>query len=429
MRIRHVLAVSLAILALCAATAGAENWPQWRGPFFNGSTTETGLPQDWSPTRNVAWIADLPGISGATPIIWGDYVFASAMHAGTKKLWAVCLNRADGSLRWKRPMGIGFSNWRGNTGASPSPITDGKRVFFLYGTGEFAAFDADGKQIWKRNIAADHGRFEIMWNYGASALLHGGKLYLPVLHGDHRSKNPADSYLLCIDPATGKDVWKHVRPTDARAESRQAYTTPYPLQGAGGTSIVLMGGDYVTAHDPAGGKELWRSSSSNPRRGQLTRTVPSPVASDGIVIACGPKQNVVYAVDGSRRGPPARKWAWTIQNGSPDVCTPLVYGGKFYVLDGVKKVMTCVEPKTGKVLWTGKLGGAAKIETSPTGADGRIFFISHAGEVIVLAAGDEFKVLKRVEMGGEGCRSSIAVSGGQLFIRTDTKLYCIGRRN
>ena len=325
-------------------------------------------------------------------------------------------------------MGVGFTNRMGNTGATPSPIADGRRAFFLFGTGELAAFDTDGKELWRRNITKDHGTFEMLWNYGSSALLYKGKLYVQVIHGDHRSQNPADSYLLCIDPATGKDLWKHIRPSDARSESRQAFTTPYPLEDGGRAAIVLVGGDRVTAHNPAGGKELWRSDSYNVSRGRWMRTVPSPVAADGMVIACGPKHMPMHAVNGSLRGPAMRKWTWTIKDGSPDVCTPLVWGGRFYVLDGHKKVMTCVEPKTGKILWKGDLGKAAKIETAPTGADGRIFFMSQAGELTILEAGDAFKVLKRIDMGGEKCQSAIAAAGGQLFIRVDSKLYCIGKK-
>jgi len=429
MRICRLLAVSLAMLVVSATPAIAEDWPQWRGPFFNGSTTETGLPTDWSPTTNVAWVADLGGVGGSTPVICGDDVFATAQHPGTKKLWALCLNRADGSLKWKHPMGVGFANRMGNTGASPSPIADGRRAFFLFGTGELAAFDTDGKELWRRNIPKDHGKFEMLWDYGSTPLLYKGKLYLQVIHGAVRSKNPADSYLLCIDPATGKDLWKHIRPSDARSESRQAFTTPYPLEEGGRAAIVLVGGDCLTAHDLAGGKELWRSDTYNPSRGRLMRTVPSPVAADGMVIACGPKHMAMHAVNGSLSGPAKRKWTWTIKDNSPDVCTPLVWGGRFYVLDGGKKVMTCIEPKTGKILWKGDLDAPAKIETAPTGADGRIFFMSQAGEVVILEAGDAFKVLKRIRMGGEKCQSAIAAAGGQLFIRTDTKLYCIGKRN
>jgi len=428
MRICHPIAVLLTILGLCAAPALAEDWPQWRGPFFNGSTTETGLPTEWSTTQNVAWVADLGGVGGSTPVVCGDYVFASAQHPGTKKLWALCLSRADGSLKWKHPMGIGFANRMGNTGASPSPIADGKRVFYLFGTGEFAAFDTDGNQLWRRNIPNDHGPFEMLWDYGSSPLLYKGKLYLPVIHGDHRSPNPADSYLLCIDPATGKDLWKQIRPTDARGESQQAFTTPYPLEEGRTASIVLVGGDCLTAHDPARGRELWRSKSYNTRRGRWMRTVPSAVAAGGMVIACGPKRMPMHAVDGSRRGPAVRPWAWTIEDGSPDVCTPLVWRGRFYVLDGDRKIMTCIEPKTGKIIWKADVGGRAKIETAPTGADGRIFFMSQAGELTIIEAGDAFNVLKRIHMDGQKCQSSIVAAGGQLFIRVDTKLYCIGKK-
>ena len=436
MSTQRTLTACVAGVFLVAGSAGAADWPQWRGPFFNGSTTESDLPAKFSQTENVAWTADLPGAGGSTPIVQGDNVFISAGHPRTRALYALCLNRADGKLRWQREMGVGFSR-RGNTGASPSPIADGDRVFFYYGTGTLAAFDLDGQPLWKREVAKDHGAFELMWGYGASALLYKGKLYVPVLHGDHRSRNPPESYMLCIDPKTGKDVWKHVRRTDARGESRQAYTTPIPLEGSKGASILLVGGDYLTAHDPASGKETWRSEDYNPRKNRWWRTVPSAVVVGGVIVNCPPtgepglppKGGRMFAVrigPSKQLGP--KKPAWIVTRNCPDVCTPLAYAGKLFVLDGGAKVMVCMDPDTGKVHWRGRLRGRGKFEASPTGADGKVYCMNHDGQVVVLSAGDKFEVLHRAEMGGRGCRSTIAVAGGQLFIRTSEKLYCVGKK-
>lgn len=424
------------LLWLAPTFAHAENWPQWRGPFFNGSSSETDLPTRFSPTENLAWQGDLPGVGGSTPIVWEDHVFVSAQEPGSMKLWAVCLGRDNGQVRWRKPMGTGFGNKMGNTGASPSPITDGKTVWFYFGTGELAAFDLAGKQLWRRNIATDHGPFEILWDYGSTGLLHRGRLYIPVIHGGptrSRGRGPGGrptrggkGFLLCLDAATGRDIWKRHRPTDALFEAQQAYTTPIPATIGGREVILVTGADYVTAHDPATGKELWRSPSYNPRRDRAYRTVVSPAVADGMVVACPPRGARQFY--GGPIGKSSGQWAWTKHAPSPDVPTPLFYRGKLFVLVGMRKRMFCLEPKTGRTIWEGSLGGTSPFQASPTGADGKVYCINMRGEVVVLSAGDKFEILHRVKLGGYGCRSAIAVAGGQLFIRTDKRLYCIGKR-
>jgi outer membrane protein assembly factor BamB len=435
-------------MLLAASAAGAGNWPQWRGPAFNGSTPETGLPGTFSPTENVTWSADLPGIGGSTPIVWDDCVFVTAQEPQSQKLWALSLNRADGSVRWRKPMGKGFRNRYGNTGASPSPITDGETVWFYFGTGELAAFDFAGKEIWRRNISRDHGPFEILWDYGSTGLLHGGKLYIPVIHGPLRAGGPrggrrrgggrAESdaggavdltrtgFLLCVDPATGKDLWKRTRPSAAFFEAKQAYTTPAPHTLGGRDVILLKGADYVTAHEAATGEELWRSPSYNPRNDRNYRTIVSPVAAGAMAIVCPPRG--AQRIYGAVIGRDSKDWAWSIRFPSPDVPTPLVYGGKVFVLAGGRKKMLCLDPETGRTIWQGDLGGKAVFQASPTGADGRIYCINMKGEAVVLSAGESFRVLHRVNMGGADCRSTITAADGQLFLRTDTKLFCIGTR-
>lgn len=428
------VAAGLFAAALCGrASRAAEpakylDWPQWRGPFFNGSTTDPGPSDDWSETQGAAWKADLPGVGGSTPIVRGRAVFVSAIDAETLAVYALCLDRDTGKQRWKRDLGRGFRNTRGNTAASPSPIADGQRAYFLFGTGDFIAYDLNGREVWRRNLQADHGRFELMWSYGASPVLHDGKLYVPVLHGDHRSRSPAASYLLCVDPKTGKDLWKHERVIASLAESKQAYTTPYPYRGPKGWRIALAGADHVTAHDPADGTEVWRSGSYNPRNNPWLRTIVSPVGAGGMIVACAPKGGRIHAVRAGSSGKLGDDgWAWTARGNSPDVCTPLAYDGKLYVLDGDRKTLVCLEPDTGHVVWRGDFGGPSIFQASPTGAGGKIYCIGLAGQVVVAQAGSEFRVLKRVDLGATGCRSTIAVAGKQLFIRTDRTLYCIGK--
>ncbi|MEP6663745.1 MAG: PQQ-binding-like beta-propeller repeat protein, partial [Verrucomicrobiota bacterium] len=193
----------------------AENWPQWRGPDFNGSSGEKNIPTNWSVNENVIWKTPLPGISGATPVIWNDHIFVTSPDP-QKNLILFCLNRADGKIRWQKTVGIGDKTIGRNNMASPSPVTDGKTVFVLFGTGDLAAYDFSGNELWSRNLGKDFGKFAIMWLYGSSPLLYQDKLYVQVLQRSplppdyaHAidDKPERDSYLLCLNPKTGKDLW------------------------------------------------------------------------------------------------------------------------------------------------------------------------------------------------------------------------------
>ncbi len=437
-------AVNILATVLLMATAGAaENWTQWRGPALNGSSPETGIPATWSKTENIAWVTPLPGLSGATPIIWNDRIFISSADAKTQDLLALCIDRKDGKILWQKVVAPSADRrpQRGrNNMASPSPITDGSTVWFFYGTGDLAAFDFDGNQKWQRNICADHNKFAIMWGYGSSALLYKNKLYVPVLQKDVNTYVPGadktrklDSFLLAIDPATGKDLWKSVRPTDAPNETREAYTTPIPYERDGRAEILLYGADYMTAHDTENGKELWRCGGINPLKRGDVRVVPSPVACDGIVVMCPPKhyQPVTAIKDGGSGDVTKTHVAWTLpKEGSPDVCTPLVWKNLLYVLDGdsVKRLLYCVDPKTGTKKWEGQLPGKSTYWCSPTCAEDRIYCINETGDVVIADAGDAFKIISTISLGDTACYASIAIAQKQLFIRTGQNLYCVGRR-
>ncbi len=437
MQRRNILcAVVLSAASLVTFTSlHASNWPQWRGPDFNGSSPEKNLPVTWSKTDNVVWTAPLPGPSGATPAIWGDSVFVSSPDA-QKNLNLICLNRLDGKVRWQKQVGVGDKTVGRNNMASPSPVTDGKAVYALYGTSDLAAFDFDGKELWKRNLGKDFGKFSIMWLYGSSPLLYKGKLYIQVLQRDPPSdyahaiddKPSRESYILCIDPKSGKDLWRHVRKTDSTKESQESYTTPIPYEGKNGSELIVVGGDHVSGHNADTGAENWRAR-LYAKRDDWYRIVTSAVAADGLIYAGGPKgQPVVALKDGGKGDITDTQVAWSFKEAPTDWSTPLFYQNKLFVLDGGKKVLTCLDPKTGAKKWQGSLGVTDTIWSSPTGADGKIYCLSEKGSVIVVDAGDDFKILSTIPMGEEPCRASVAAASGQIFIRTGKNLYCIGNK-
>ncbi|MBN2473660.1 MAG: PQQ-binding-like beta-propeller repeat protein [Pirellulales bacterium] len=427
------------LLLLATSWVEASDWPQWRGPFFNGSTDETDLPSQWSTTENIAWTAELPGCAAATPIISGDWVFLSGIDAERNVLQAMCFGRTDGMLRWRHDVAEGTRKDYRSTLAAPSPVTDGKLAVFFYSNGDLVCFDLDGKRLWGRNIQEDYGTFAFLWTFSSTPLLFDGKLYVQVLQRDVAVEGRGwtdrenESYLLALDPETGKTLWRRTRPSEARGESREAFSTPIPLQHEGTKQLLLVGGDALTGHDPNSGSELWRWGTWNPQRVTHWRLVASPVAGDGVILACGPKREPVYAIKAGGTGvlgDDAVAWASRdVREVSSDVPTPAFYDGDFFVLSDVRRSLSRVEPRTGKVKWAIATPGRSKYEASPLAADGKIYLINFEGEVAVVGAADG-QLLSVIPMdeprAGEQVRSSIAAAAGQLFIRTTRKLYCVG---
>jgi outer membrane protein assembly factor BamB len=432
------LRIFAAALLVLAPAAQAEHWPQWRGPAFNGTSPETGLPETWTK-ESAKWATPLPGPSGATPAVWGDSIFVSSPDA-EKNLVLLCLNRKDGAIRWKQTVASGdITKGKGNM-ASPSPVTDGKAVYALFGTGDLAGFDFGGMQLWKRQLGDEYGRFAIMWLYGSSPLLFDGRLYLQVLQrnpappdypGLAGGKPERESFLLAIDPQTGKTLWKVARPTEARMESQESYATPQPHIGVDGKAqLLVVGGNCLTGHDPQTGQELWRGYGLNSRDGEWMRVVASPVSAGAVAIAAGPKKEPLLAFRTDGRGDVTTSGlAWKFdEKKTPDVCTPVFYQGKLFVLDGDSRTLTCLDPGSGEKKWQGVLETRQVIRSSPVAADGKLYAIDENGTVFVCGTGDEFKLLATIPMGdAQGTRASIAISDGQLFIRTTEKLYCVGK--
>ena len=421
---RKMFAVTC-VLMVATATVFADNWPNWRGPTLNGVSTETGLPTTWSATENVAWKLPLPAYSGSTPIIWGERIFLSVAtdsRSGSLELWAV--DRTKPSVAWKRPIADGNHIERKQNMSSPSPVTDGKRVWIMTGVGMLKSFDFAGKELWSRDIQTDYGRFGLNWGYASSPLLHENALYVQVLHG---MKTDDPSYVLKIDAASGKTLWKVERPTIARQESPDSYTTPAVIRAGGRTEIIITGGDAVTAHDPATGKEYWRADILNPQNQGNYRIVASPLIVGDMIIAPS-RVNPMAALRPGGSGTVAA--AWTFQRG-PDVPTPVSDGTYLYVVDD-RGVVHCLDPKTGAVVYGPERLPSETYSASPTLADGKIYVTGEVtGTTVVFKAGPKFELLASNSLGdacSPYCLSTVAVSEGQLFIRSSANLWAIGQR-
>ena len=284
---------ALSVGLLSAVMLRGENWPQWRGPLLNGSTTETNLKARLNRQTDLRWSTPLPGRSGATPVVWGDSIFLPSPD-DQKNLLLLCVDHATGKVRWQRVVGVGDRVNGKNNMASCSAVTDGRRVYALFGTSDFAAFDFDGTPVWQIRLREEFGAFADMFLYGASPLLFEDRLYVPLLQRDPPTyghamdqKPERKSWLICLDPATGKVLWSRERKTDAREEAMEAYTTPLPVAGSQGMELIIVGADCVTAHRPADGSEVWRYTGLNRKKNPGGRIVPSAVASPGFLFAIG----------------------------------------------------------------------------------------------------------------------------------------------
>jgi outer membrane protein assembly factor BamB len=471
---RYVLIVTSLLTFLAGNVLLASDWPQWRGPSRNGVSTDTGLPVSWgaacleSPpaqapaaapapagrggfgggrgggfgqgrpitplactefdTTNVAWRLPLPAYSGSTPIVWGDMIFlnvATGANTGELELWAV--DRREQTVAWKRPLANTNHMERKQNMSTPSPVTDGRHVWVMTGVGVLKAFDMAGKEIWSRNIQEDYGTFGINWGYASSPLLQGGALYVQVLHG---MKTDDPSYVLKIDTMTGKTIWRVERLTDAVHESPDSYSTPTWIEANGRAELIITGGDVVSGHDPETGREYWRADVLNPNRGTAYRIVSSPLIAGGLIIA-PTRNNPMVAVRPGGGGDVAKTHiVWSFEQG-PDVPSPVSDGKLLYIVRD-NGVVFALDVQTGKTVYGPVRLPPGTYSASPVLADGKIYATTEEeGITTVFRAGPKFEILSSNSLLGDCspyCLSSMAVSDGQLFLRTASFLWAIGER-
>ena len=432
---RLIATTILAVLMGWANAQAGTNWPQWRGPNGNGISPSAGLPTRWSQgSENITWSAPLPSWSGGSPIVWDDRIFVTSPSkpedgilqqvtgndAGGESLLLLCLSRADGSELWRRELDTGNDMHRKHNNTSPSPVTDGVLVWAVTGTGMVTALDMKGQKVWKRDLQKEYGDFGLQWGYASSPLLVDGKLIVEVLHGQH-TDDP--SYVIAFGAAKGELLWRQERPTDAVAESPDAYTTPALIEHGTRRQIVVSGGDYATGHDLATGAELWRLGGLNPEKRHNYRIVGSPVvAGDMLFVPTRKKPLQAFRLAG---GVPGTDPVWTWNGaGAPDVPTPVSDDGYFYMVDD-RGMVTCLDATNGNAVWGPHRTPEGTVSASPVLADGRLYITNENGVTTVMAAGPQLQQLAVNQLDGSYTLSSMAVAGNQLFIRTGTHLYCI----
>jgi outer membrane protein assembly factor BamB len=403
-------------------TAKAENWPQWRGAKLDGISGETNLPVTWSKSENVAWRVELPGPAGSSPVVWDDRIYLTSAEDQDLVLLAI---GTDGRQLWKQVMAGHNQAVRGDEGnlASPSPSTDGKHVWAMMGTGDLGCYTVDGREVWKFNLQDRYGKFDIQFGMSSTPVLDGDRLYLQLLHS-------RGALVIALDKATGSEVWKHTRPSDAKAECEHSYASPV-IYRAGGLELLLTHGcDYIVAHRLSDGSEVWRCGGLNPKSkyNPTLRFVASPLAVPGLIVVPSAKNGPVLALDPASQGDITEGPSghlWSRAHNTPDVPSPLVVDGLVYLCreDGT---LICLDATSGEEFYL-KRTHADRHRASPVYADGKIFLTARDGTVTVVKPGREFTVLATNDL-RESISSSPAISGGRIYLRTFNALYAIGKK-
>ena len=429
----------------------AENWPHWRGPTSTGVSSEINLPERWSDTDNIAWKTPVRGLGISSPIVWGDQVFvtsqvgrsarragnhptlvqggspadageralggAAAPATGKVVFLVTALSRVDGRKLWEHegPAEGQLAEVHDKHNlASSSPITDGRRVYAWFGTGQIVSLDMSGKLLWSRHLGREYSPFDINWGHSSSPAIFNESLFLVCYHD-------TDSYLLNLDPASGKTKWR----VD-RGGTFNSYSTPLVVQsgpstalGAGPYELIVNSSEGMSGHNAATGELLWHIQEQN------RFPIPMPVFHDGTIYTSrGYRSGPYMAIRPGGKGDVSKSHVtWRVDTGAPYVSSLVHYNGLLYMAGDVG-VLSAIDAKTGQRVWQERTGGV--FTASPVAADGKVYLLSEDGQTIVLAAGPQPRVLARNRLSARQLASP-AISGGRIFIRTDDAVIAVGK--
>jgi len=423
MKTRTLLAAAVLALILLGLPAGAEDWPQFRGPGGLGIARDKDLPTTWSATENVAWKTELPGPGASSPIVVGSKIFVTCYSGyglpgqepgDLKKLQRhlLCLDRASGKVLWKRdvPAAMPEEAYAGDFlplhgYASSTPASDGERVYVFFGKTGVFAFDLEGKQLWR--ASAGEGSHD--WGVATSPVLTKD---LVIVNASVESKS-----LVALNKKDGKVVW-------TAGGMASSWNTPLLADMGGRQELVVSVHGHVRAFDPQTGKELWSCE------GVQDYVCPSVIAHQGVVYVMGGRSNTVLAIRGGGKGDVSKTHVLWKQNRGSNVSSPVYHDGHLYWTSESRGIAYCVDAAKGKVVYEERLEPASdRIYASPTLADGKLYIVSRTHGAYVLQARPQFKLLAHNTLGDSSVfNASPVVSDGQLLLRSDRYLYCIGKK-
>jgi len=421
-----------------AAEKNVPAWPGWRGgPMAFGISSESGLPDTWSATQNVAWKTPIPGRGHSSPVVWDKRIFLTTAVEGEPhpdmpvavvkdfgdgakhpdsvdgnrgyELKVLCLDRDSGKILWQQTAFTGVPydyRHKGNTYATPTPVTDGKTVYAYFGTEGLYAYDFNGKQLWK----ADVGKFSSAGvGIGNSPVLYKDKLFLQIDFEEGK-----DSFMVAYDAKTGKEAWRRPR------KMGLTWVVPVIVETGQRAELVTAAAEQIIAYDPETGKELWTS------KGLENNAVPTPLQGHGMVyVYSGYPGRRIYAIKTGGNGDvSATNIAWTADRYTAYVPSGILYGDLAYFITG-RGIMTALDAKTGEVRYSnGRVPVPATFTASPIGYDNKIVLLSEDGDAFVIKAGDKYEVLHTNSL-GEPIYATPAMAAGKLFIRSEKNLWCI----
>jgi outer membrane protein assembly factor BamB len=411
---KTALLITLSISTL----ASAEDWPQWRGPRGDGTSAETNVPIHWNGQtgEGIAWQVPVPGIGHSSPIVHGDHLFVTTCLVDTQKRELLCFDAGSGKLRWQRTVVDAplEKKHKLNSFASGTPATNGDLVFvtFLESTGELegdatpgsivvAAYDFDGKLRWKVRA----GEFSSTHGFCSSPVLFEG---LVIVNGDH----DGDSYIVALDRDTGKTVWK-----SPRAHQTRSYVTPLLRQIDGLPHLVFSGSQQVASLDPRDGSTWWSIE------GPTEQFVASMVF-DGekFYMSAGFPTHHVLGIHANGRGDVTDTHvAWHSTVAKSYVPSPVVVDRYLFVADD-RGIANCFDKQTGERLWRERMG--RHYSASLVTAGGLVYFLDDDGVCKLVRPADEIDLVAENPL-GQSCYASPAISGGKIYIRGATDLFCI----
>jgi outer membrane protein assembly factor BamB len=420
---------TLVLIASLGALAGADNWDRFRGPNGTGTTDDKDIPLTFGTNENLLWKVALPGAGNSSPVIWGKHLFLQAASSDGKLRTLLCLDTADGRIRWQRSIPGGPAKIRGDSSlASSTPTTDGEAVYISFWDGRdilVAAYDFQGEKLWSKEL----GAFNSQHGAGASPILYQDKLILAndMDKDDFYTKVPNErpSMLIALNKRTGRLLWE-----TPRVAERACYSAPFLLDMPGHKTPVLVvtSTTAVTGYDVETGAKLWEAKGWQEHAVKVPmRTVASPALAGGTLCVCSGGDAGRFAIGLALPGPndkgvPER--VWENRKDFPYVPSPLTRGEHVYFVNDAG-FAGCYHARTGQRVWFERLADGG-FHASPLLIDGKIYASSIAGDVYVFAAEPTYRLLARNEL-GETIRATAAVANGRLYIRGDRHLYCVGK--
>ena len=417
-----------------SAQNNTENWPQWRGPLATGAAVKGNPPTVFGETQNLKWKTEIPGKGHATPVVWGDKIIVltavptdekagaepKALSEGERQMSGtstdlihdfkvILVDLNTGKIQWETTVARelpqenthNLGSW-----ASNSPCTDGEFIYAYFGSRGVFCLDFNGKIIWQK----DYGQMKKVMSFGEgeSPCLYKDKLFI---QWDHEG----ESFVVALNKKTGEEVWKQNR------DEKTSWSTPLVVEVNGQPQLITVATNQVRSYDANTGEIIWTTT------GMTRNCIPNPVYADGILyVMSGFRGSALQAIDiakakGDITGTPAI--LWTYNQDTPYTPNPLLMDGKLYFLRVNNGFLTCIDAKTGKVLYSKeKLEGISDLYSSPTGGAGKIYIASE-NICLVIKAGEKYELLSSNKL-GDDFHASPVIAGNKLILRGFKSLYC-----